>query len=237
RRDSPSRARHRPRSLRSNKDLGHARAYPPPSELRDEFIEREQPHAGRGAAQCYVSAQELLCEENGRHARNFGAMITVGHEMPVDAGLSAILLRARKAYPYAPALTAQVIKPGGGAIKGGRPSLQRYRQTRALHLSNRRQQEMLHTELKRRAKLNGSNASISHREKLQIGYVAGGGPPRAKLAQPQATEFLPPVRRAPRSIGPPLERVAEITEDRPQSRGPARCALCRGDADLDFIEG
>src|SRR5438445_7017649 len=95
------------KSFASRGALPHHGGDAPARELRLEFRQREESHAGERTRLREAALRELAREQNGGHAGNLGAVLRVGSQVPFDARAASVGPPAREAHQHAAEIAAE----------------------------------------------------------------------------------------------------------------------------------
>src|SRR5258706_15852512 len=198
---------------RSRRALPHHRGDAPARELRLEFRQREETHAGERARLRDAALRELAREQDGGHAGNLGAVLRVDGEMPFDARAASVRPPPRDAHQHSAEMAAKDVHPRGDQAERLRPALDR--QARSPPTQQRREPEgkLLRADLERSAEFHRAHPGITLGNELEVRYVAGGGPPPPRSVEAHAFELLPAPRVPPRAAAPPLERHPSVPQE------------------------
>src|SRR6059036_2825235 len=210
---------------RSLGTLPHHRSDAPARELRLEFRQREESHAGKRTRLREAALRELAREQNGGHAGNLGAVLRVGRQVPFDPRTGSVGALACEAHQHAAEIASEGVHPRGDPGEGPCPALDRQGHAPPAQQGGEPQRELLRADFERSAELHRAYAGITPRKELQVRNVAGGGPARAQAVEAHALQLLPAPGVAPSAAAPPLEPPPGVAEHGRDRRFAPRRAL------------
>src|SRR6266581_7102535 len=220
----------------SRSALPHHRGDAPARELRLEFRQRKESHAGERTRLRDAPLRELAREQNGGHAGNLGAVLRVGRQVPFDPRAASVGSLAGEAHQHAAEIAAEDVHPRSDPAERLRPALDRQGNAPPAQQGGEPERELLRAAFERGAELHRAGAGITLRKELEVGNVAGGGPARAQTVEAHALQLLPAPRVAPRAATLPLEPPPGVAEHGRDRRFAPRRALSRRDRDLDLLD-